>query len=115
MPARLTIYLHENDLWHHRPLSTELVHRAHGAGLAGASVFHGVEGYGVSQRIHTQRILSLGDDLPCMVVIVDFPDRLRAFAEDLAELVKGRLVTLEEVDVIETGRPSPLHPPEGGE
>jgi len=108
MPTRLTIYLRENDQWHHRPLSAEIVHRAHAAGLAGATVLHGEEGYGVSQRIHTQRILSLGDDLPCLVLIVDYADRLRSFVTAVSELVAGRLVTLEEVEVIDTGRPSPI-------
>lgn len=108
MPARLTIHLRENDQWHHRPLSTEIVHRAHAAGLAGATVLHGEEGYGVSQRIHTQRILSLGDDLPCLVIVVDLAERLRAFADEVGDLVAGRLVTLEEVEVLDTGRPSPV-------
>lgn len=36
--SRLTIYIGESDTWHHKPLYTELVHRAHAAGLAGASV-----------------------------------------------------------------------------
>lgn len=108
MPARLTIYLRENDQWHHRPLSTEIVHRAHTAGLAGTTVLRGEEGYGVSQRIHTQRILSLGDDLPCLVLLVDLAERLRPFLDEIAELVHGRLVTLEEVEVLDTGRPSPV-------
>ena len=46
-PARrLTVLVGEGDHWHHRPVFTEIVHRAHAAGLAGASVFRGVEGYG---------------------------------------------------------------------
>lgn len=108
MPARLTIYLRENDQWHHRPLATEVVHRAHAAGLAGATVIHGEEGYGASQRIHTQRILSLGDDLPCLVLVVDLAERLRTFVAGIDELVRGRLVTLDEVEVLDTGRPSPV-------
>jgi len=111
MPARLIVHLRENDQWHHRSLSTEIIHRAHAAGLAGATALHGEEGYGVSQRIHTQRILSLGDDLPCLVLIVDTAERLRAFVADIDELVRGRLVTLEEVEVLDTGRPSPLPAP----
>lgn len=107
MPARLTIHLDANDQWHHRPLSTEIVHRAHAAGLAGATVLHGEEGYGVSQRIHTQRILSLGDDLPSLVILIDHAERLRSFVEQIADLVAGSLVTLEEVEVLATGRPSP--------
>jgi len=61
---RLTIFIGEDDQWHHRPLYHEIVHRAHEAGLAGASVMRGIEGYGASSRIHTSRILSLSEDLP---------------------------------------------------
>lgn len=45
---RVTVYIGENDTWHHKPLYTEIVHRAHAAGLAGASVFRGIEGFGAS-------------------------------------------------------------------
>ena len=34
--SRLTIFVGESDQWHHRPLYTEIVHRAHRAGIAGA-------------------------------------------------------------------------------
>lgn len=52
---RVTIFIEENDIWHHRPLYTEIVHRAHKAGLAGVSVFRGIEGFGASSLIHTSR------------------------------------------------------------
>jgi PII-like signaling protein len=42
LAARLTIPLDASQLWHHRPACTELVRRAHRAGLLGASVFQGV-------------------------------------------------------------------------
>ena len=76
---RLTIFVGETDQWHHRPVYTEIVHRAHAAGLAGASVLRGVEGYGASSHIHTTRILSLSDDLPVAIVIVDAAERIEAF------------------------------------
>ncbi|MFJ4522025.1 DUF190 domain-containing protein [Streptomyces sp. NPDC088810] len=97
---RLTVYLGENDTWHHRPLYSEIVHRAHAAGLAGASVFRGVEGFGASSRIHTSRLLSLSEDLPVAVVVVDAEERVRAFLPQLAELVDGELVTVEECEVV---------------
>ena len=30
--VRLTIFVGEDDVWHHKPLYTEIVHRAHRAG-----------------------------------------------------------------------------------
>jgi PII-like signaling protein len=97
---RLTIFVGESDVWHHKPLYTEIVHRAHAAGLAGASVLRGIEGYGASSRIHTSRILSLSEDLPLAIVIVDAEDRIRGFLPQLDELVTEGLVILDEVEVI---------------
>ena len=97
---RLTIFVGEDDQWHHRPLYTEIVHRAHAAGLAGASVLRGIEGYGASSRIHTNRLLSLSEDLPIVVVIVDSEERVRAFLPQLDELVTEGLVMVDPVEVI---------------
>jgi PII-like signaling protein len=98
---RLTVFVDDSDLWHHRPVYTEIVHRAHAAGLSGASVFHGVEGFGAGSVVHTLRLLSLSDDLPVAVVIVDTEARVRAFVPALAELVgPDGLVTLEPVEVV---------------
>jgi PII-like signaling protein len=99
-PARrLTVIIGENDTWHHKPLYSEIVHRAHAAGLAGASVFRGIEGYGASNHIHTSRILSLSADLPVSVVIVDARDKIDAFLPDLDELVTEGLVIVDDVRV----------------
>lgn len=97
---RMTVFVDDTDTWHHRPLYTEIVHRAHEAGLAGASVFRGVEGFGASSIVHTTRLLSMADDLPTAVVIVDEEDRIRAFLPQLDELAIEGLVTLEEVQVV---------------
>jgi len=97
---RLSIFLGESDQWHHRPVYTEIVHRAHAAGLAGASVLRGIEGYGASSRIHTTRLLSLSEDLPVVIVIVDTQDRIDAFLPELDELITEGLVIMDPVEVI---------------
>ncbi|WP_055631133.1 DUF190 domain-containing protein [Streptomyces hirsutus] len=97
---RMTVFVDDTDTWHHRSLYAEIVHRAHAAGLAGASVFRGVEGFGASSIVHTTRLLSMADDLPTAVVIVDEEDRIRAFLPQLDELAIEGLVTLEEVQVV---------------
>lgn len=98
--VRLTIMIGESDQWHHRPLFTEIVHRAHASGLAGATVLRGVESFGASSRIHTTRLLSLSEDLPVVVLIVDTAERIHEFLPQLDELVTEGLVIMDEVEVI---------------
>jgi PII-like signaling protein len=96
----LSIFIGDTDTWHHRPLYSEIVHRAHAAGLAGATVLHGVEGYGASNHIHTTRLLSLSADLPVVVVIVDTDEKIGAFLPQLEELVGEGLVIIDRVEVV---------------
>jgi PII-like signaling protein len=97
---RVSIFIGEDDLWHHRPLYHEIVHRAREAGLAGATVLRGIEGFGAASQIHTTRLLSLSQDLPVVVVIVDEAARVRSFLPQLDELVTEGMVLLDDVEVI---------------
>ncbi len=100
-PARrLTIFIGETDSWHHKPLYSEIVRRAHRAGLAGASVLRGIEGFGASSHIHTSRLLSLSEDLPLAIIIVDAEERIEKFLPQLDELITEGLVILDDVDVV---------------
>jgi uncharacterized protein len=98
--SRITVFVGESDQVHHRPLYTEVVHLAHAAGLAGASVFRGAEGYGATNHIHTTRLLSLSGDLPMMIVIVDTHEKVTRFLPELSRLVTQGLIVVDEVDAV---------------
>ncbi|HEX4865819.1 MAG TPA: DUF190 domain-containing protein, partial [Acidimicrobiales bacterium] len=51
-------------------------------------------------HIHTTRLLSLSDDLPLVIVIVDTAEAIEGFVESILPLVEGGLVTVEDVDVL---------------
>ena len=105
---RLTIFIGESDRYKHHALCTEIVHRAHAAGLAGASVLRGIEGFGASQHVHTTRLLSLTEDLPIVIVLVDEADRIERFALELDELITEGLVVIDDVEVVRyVGRTAP--------
>jgi PII-like signaling protein len=97
---RLSIFVGVGDHWHHKPVYCEIVHRAHKAGLAGATVLQGIEGYGATSRLHTAHLFRVGDDLPLLIVIVDAEDRIRDFLPQLDDLVTNGAVLLDEVEVI---------------
>jgi PII-like signaling protein len=97
---RASIFVGEDDTWEHAPLHHEIVKRARAAGLAGATVLRGCEGYGASSLIHTTRLLSLTEDLPIVVVIIDAEDRLRTFLSELDEIIGEGTVVLDTVEVL---------------
>jgi PII-like signaling protein len=104
---RLTIFIGESDRWHHKPLYAEIVHRAHAAGLAGATVLRGIEGFGASNRVHTTRLLSLSEDLPVAIIVVDVAEKVQAFLPELDKLVGEGLVMVDPVQVVRyVGRPA---------
>jgi uncharacterized protein len=97
---RLTVIVGLSDHWQHRPVYAEVVRRAHKAGLAGATVVQGIEGYGANSRIHTTHLFRLSEDRSMVVVIVDAAEKIRAFLPQLDELAIDGLVMLDEVDVV---------------
>jgi PII-like signaling protein len=77
------------------------------AGLAAATVFRGVEGYGASNHVHTTRILSLSNDLPMAIVVIDSEERIARFLPQLDELITEGLVIVDDVEVVKyVGRAS---------
>ena len=99
----LRIYIGESDKWHGQPLYHAIVERLHERGLAGATVLHGIEGFGAKAHLHTTRILRLSEDLPIVIEIVDQADRIRAIVPELDEMVGDGLITVEKIEVIAGG------------
>ncbi|MFO0875346.1 MAG: DUF190 domain-containing protein [Phycisphaerales bacterium] len=97
---RLTIYVGEGDRWNHRPLYEAIVLKARELHMAGATVLRGPMGFGADSRIHTSKVLRLSEDLPIVIDIVDSPEQIAALIPHLDEMVKGGLVTLEDVRVL---------------
>jgi hypothetical protein len=96
----LRIFIGESDRSAGKPLYEAIVLAAREAGLAGATVLRGLEGFGARSRIHTARILRLSEDLPIVVEIVDRAERIAGFLPRLDAMVGEGLVTLETVQVL---------------
>jgi uncharacterized protein len=96
----LRIFIGESDRWQGKPLYQAIVQRVRAEGLAGATVVRGLEGFGADSHLHTSRILSLSEDLPIVVEIVDTADRIDAVLPLLDEMVEEGMVTVERVHVV---------------
>lgn len=69
-------------------------------GLAGATVFRGIEGYGGHSRIHSARILRLSEDLPIVIEIVDTRERITSFLPTVDSAIGEGLATLQPVEIL---------------
>ena len=94
------IFIGESDKWHHQPLSVALLERLRKEGFAGATVFHGVAGFGARSVLHTTHILRLSEDLPVVIEIVDTEEHIERLTPILEEMVSEGLVTMEKVRVM---------------
>jgi uncharacterized protein len=106
--TKLTVYIGDSDRHGRKPLHLAIIELLHAEGISGATVLHGIEGYGSHRQIHTARILDLSGDLPEVIVAVDRPEKIEAVLPKLDEIIEEGLVTTEEARVV-ISRP-PLQP-----
>ncbi|GMQ82668.1 MAG: DUF190 domain-containing protein [Rhodothermia bacterium] len=95
----LRVFIGESDRHGGMPLYEWIVVEARRAGLAGATVIRGIEGFGAHSRLHTAKILRLSADLPLIVEIVDTEEKIEAFMPVLDTAVSEGLATLEKVEI----------------
>lgn len=96
----LRIFIGESDTHDGRPLYEQIVLKARGLNLAGATVTRGIMGFGADSRMHTAKILRLSEDLPIVIELVDTEENLNKLMPFLDEAVTEGLITLEPVKVV---------------
>lgn len=97
----LRIFIGDNDRYKRLPLFEAIVLKAREFHLAGATVLHGILGFGKASRLHQGNPLILSSDLPVVIEIVDDPEKINAFLPILEEMVVSGLVTMERARVVE--------------
>jgi uncharacterized protein len=105
--TKLTVYTGDSFRYGRKALYQAIVELLHNEGIAGATVLHGIEGYGADKRIHTARILDLSADLPVVIVAIDRMEKIENVLPKLDEMVDKGVVTTEPVRVV-FSRPAAL-------
>ena len=95
----LRIFIGEKNRYKGMPLYSWIVHKAREAGLAGATVIRGMMGYGANSRIKTSSILSISEDLPIIIELVDTQDQLEQFLDLIEPVIDEGLATMENVNI----------------
>ena len=98
--VRLKIYLGESDRFRGQPAYQAVIELMRRRGLWGATVTRGIYGYGKRSLLHSASALRLSEDLPLVIEAVESEAKVTALVPELSEMVKGGLITIEEVKVL---------------
>jgi PII-like signaling protein len=96
----MRIHIGEADKWHGKPLHEAIIHLFRDEHLLGATVLRGLGGYGSSSIYHAGKLLRLSQDLPMVIEVVEYAERIEKLLPRLDEMVGGGLITLEKAHVI---------------
>ncbi|RKZ28043.1 DUF190 domain-containing protein [bacterium] len=95
----LRIFVGESSRHKGRPLYEWIVLMARKEGLAGATAWRGMMGFGANSLIHTTKILCLSKDLPVIIEIVDTRKKIEAFLSLIDGVIQEGLATIEKAQV----------------
>ena len=65
-----------------------------------SALFGGIEGFGIKHRLQTERLLTLSEDLPMVVVAVDARERMEAVLDEVRELNLNGVTAVEQAQLI---------------
>jgi PII-like signaling protein len=97
---RLRIFLGEAQEWQGKPLYRALVELAQQQGIAGATVFRGIEGFGPEHHLSTDRLPDIADNLPMIVEMVESEERIEALLPLVDRLVQRGMITVTPVAIV---------------
>ncbi len=97
---KLTTYFGERDRTEDGLLADRLMSIYGGQELAASVVLRGAEGFGRLHHLHTDRQLSLSEDLPVVSIAVDERARIESVLEQLLQVKRRGLITLERARLL---------------
>ena len=98
--VKVTIYLSDTAKHHGVPVYSSLLDFLFKNGVAGATVFKGVAGFGSTHRMHSANILEISDHLPIKIEFIESREKVEAILPELEERAFSGLIEMQETTVV---------------
>ena len=105
---KLTVYFGERDRTPEGFLADALLDVYERHGVEASVLLRGIEGFGVKHHLHTDRLLTLSEDLPLVSVAVDTRERIERVLPEVIDRVGEGLVTLERARLLTEHAAAPI-------
>ncbi|MEO6803627.1 MAG: DUF190 domain-containing protein [Granulicella sp.] len=103
------VHFSQKNEWDGGPLYEAILSVCLELGIAGATVYRGLEGFGLSAHIHHASMWPTSNDPPIMVNIVDREKQIARLLPRLEAMVPEGIVAISDVEVIRYTRPVPTN------
>jgi PII-like signaling protein len=100
----LRLHFGESEKRGGKPLYEVIVDRCKELGIAGATVFRGLEGFGESAELHRHHLMK--NDQPIVVTIVDTPENISRLIPELEALMDTGMIVTSNVDYLRIENPA---------
>ena len=97
---KVSIYLSEGSRHHTTASEASILDYLLQSGVAGASVFKGVAGFGVDHHVHSVSFVELSDHLPVKVEFVETKEKVDELLAKLTELAGTGMIEVMETTVV---------------
>ncbi|HEX4107699.1 MAG TPA: DUF190 domain-containing protein [Solirubrobacteraceae bacterium] len=97
---KLTTYFGERDRTGRGLLADELMELYGARSLKASVLLRGTEGFGGLHHLHSDRLLSLSEDLPVVSVAVDRRAQIEATLDRVLQITRRGLITLERAQLL---------------
>ena len=97
----LIIFVDETDMWETGTLYEAIVRRLRQLSVAGATVQHGIMGFGAHMKVHHKRLFGISVDKPIVVTVVDNEQKIREILPEIKSMIKEGLIVLLDAEVME--------------
>jgi PII-like signaling protein len=94
----LRLHLGEADRYGGKPLYEAIVTRCKELGIAGATVFRGLEGFGETAELHRHRFIK--KDQPIVIAIVDSAEILDRLIPEVEAMMDTGMIAISDVEYL---------------
>jgi uncharacterized protein len=97
----LKIYFKESDKYLIESLQDALAQELINLNLSGFTIYKGVMGLGADKKLHSAKILRIGQDLPLVIEVIDSKEKINSVLPILIEIIEKAnsnvLLTTQEI------------------
>jgi PII-like signaling protein len=106
-PAKkVSIYVREDHTRHGQSTYSAILDFLFFRGIAGATVIHGMAGFGADHQLHTNRLVDISQSLPIKIEFIETPEMVDELMPKLYEMAGPGLIEVQETTVVKPARVS---------